>query len=335
MERIKRFFGNYYVSRGIRVIRVCILSFTIYGAGYRSGMADNIENPEEMKENLLKTIILQSGAMQILDSNTPDSKRLTKIGNRIIEAAKFYCNEKLEIEKEKEKQLKGSSTDLEAWEAACKRLRGEWSINYIDSDIPNAFVSNILPRNIFIQQGLITHIKPTDEELALILAHEISHLIHNHSNNLTALKGFLAALQLISFVFVDPTGGLGFYLFDIIFSKAENIYYAAFSRELETQADQTGLEIAAKACFETRGAGNVFLKFAEYRGVDGTKSGWTDSHPADAERVEYLRKASQEHNPEVHETHCKEVQAYLSLFKKKAIELTKHPGEHTEKNHSK
>mmetsp|Transcript_19371 Transcript_19371/g.20096 ORF Transcript_19371/g.20096 Transcript_19371/m.20096 type:complete len:352 (-) Transcript_19371:37-1092(-) len=328
MERLRAFFGNYFVARGIRAARVGILAFTIYGAGYRSGITDFIEDPEDMKDNLLKTVISQSGSSSILDPELSESKRIRVIGKRIIEAAQLYCKEKYEIELEKEKEKKGSNIEeLEKWKSACKRLKGEWTVNYIDSQVPNAFVSNILPRNIFVHEGLLKYIKPTDEELALILSHEVSHLIHNHSHNLSILKGFLAAVQLISFVFVDPTGGLGFYLFDFVFSKLENYYYASFSRELEVEADHTGIQIAAKACFETRGAGGVFLKFAEYRGVDGKTISWTDSHPADVDREAYLRQASETHNPENHPTHCQEIQSYLKLFKQKAIEAARDANE--------
>jgi predicted Zn-dependent protease len=269
-SRAKTVFGNYYIARGVRAVRVGVLAFTIYGAGYRSGITDFIEDPEEMHETLLKTVVSQSGGLKIIDPTAPGALRVKAIGHRIIEAAQTYCKEQLATANSEP----GNGTEVEYWEGAIKRLSGQWSISYLDAPTPNAFVSNLLPRHIFVHEGLIEQIQPSDEELALVMAHEISHLIHNHSQNLSILKGVLAAVQLISFVFVDPTGGLWFYFFDIAFSRFENIYYASFSRDVEIEADKTGIQIAAKACYETRGAAKVFLKFSEYHGKESTDWSW-------------------------------------------------------------
>jgi predicted Zn-dependent protease len=312
-SRVRTVFGNYYVARGIRAVRVGVLAFTIYGAGYRSGITDFIEDPEEMHETLLKTVVSQSGGMQTIDPSNANAARVRKIGYRIIEAAQVYCKE------QRDNLIKtdpSQKTEIEYWESAIKRVSGHWSISYLDAPTPNAFVSNLLPRHIFVHEGLIEEIKPSDEELALVMAHEISHIIHNHSQNLSILRGVLAAVQLISFVFVDPTGGLWFYFFDVAFSRFENIYYASFSRDVEIEADKTGIQIAAKACYETRGAGKVFLKFSEYRGVDSSNWSWVDSHPSDASREAYLSEESEVHNPEKHGDQCHQVGQYLQIFKK-------------------
>jgi predicted Zn-dependent protease len=320
-SRVRGFFGNYYVARGIRAVRVGVLAFTIYGAGYRSGVTDFIEDPEEMHETLLKTVISQAGGIKVVDKDNPDSKRVQMIGKRIIEAAKHYCDEQLIVAKSET----GNQVDVEYWEAAVKRLCGQWSISYLDAPTPNAFVSNLLPRHVFVHEGLVKEIQPSDEELALIMAHEISHLIHNHSQNLSILKGVLAAVQLISFVFVDPTGGLWFYFFDYAFSNLENYYYASFSRETEKEADMTGIKIAAMACYETRGAAKVFLRFSEYSGTDSSSWSWADSHPSDSSREDYLSKESELHNPDKHGAQCHQISQYLQLFKKKVIEHESHP----------
>jgi predicted Zn-dependent protease len=113
-------------------------------------------------------------------------------------------------------------------------------------------------------------------------------------------------------------GGLWFYFFDIAFSRFENIYYASFSRDVEIEADKTGIQIAAKACYETRGAAKVFLKFSEYHGKESTDWSWADSHPSDASREAYLREESEVHNPEKHGAQCHQMSQYLQIFKKAA-----------------
>lgn len=316
-ERIKNFgkafLGNYWVQRSFRVTRVGVLVFTVYSTGYRSGISDYVADPEEMRLNLLTNVIVQAGASSVLEEPDPLVKRLKKIGPRIVHAAQDYCKEQV------------TATDIdpnmtkekweEKWNSAVKRMSGSWTFLVIDSPIPNAFVSNIFPQMVFVHKGLFTEINPTDDELALIISHEISHLIHDHNHSQSDINLLLAALQLFGMVFVDPTG-TWFYVFDIGAARISKYLSASFSRHSETEADITGVQISARACFETRNAGKVFMKFAEYRGSDGTSTSWMDTHPADANREAYLQEASKLHNPETYNPSCKQVESYLDQFHK-------------------
>jgi Zn-dependent protease with chaperone function len=309
----KAFLGNYWVQRGFRVTRVGAIVFTVYSTGYRAGISDYVADPEQMRLNLLSNVIVQAGASSILEESDPLVKRLKRIGPRIVHAAQGYCEEQVTAS-----EIDPNSTKEEweeKWTVARKRMSGDWSFIVIDSDIPNAFVSNIFPQMVFVHKGLFTEIKPTDEELALIVAHEISHLIHDHSQNHSYINLILAVIQLFGMVFVDPTG-TWFYVFDIGAARLSKYISASYSRDTETEADITGVQIAARACFETREAGKVFLKFAEFKGHDGTASSWMDTHPADANREAYLREASELHNPETYNPSCKQVESYLDQFHK-------------------
>jgi hypothetical protein len=69
---------------------------------------------------------------------------------------------------------------LETWGKALKKLRGKWEVILIPDASVNAFVMSLCPKKVFVYAGLIEKLKLTDEELALILAHELSHAILDH-----------------------------------------------------------------------------------------------------------------------------------------------------------
>jgi Zn-dependent protease with chaperone function len=65
---------------------------------------------------------------------------------------------------------------VQEWEQARLRLEGEyadkqWQYIFIDSKLPNAFVTEILPQRFFITSSML-EIAETSDELALILGHE-------------------------------------------------------------------------------------------------------------------------------------------------------------------
>lgn len=307
-----RVLENYWVQRGFRLTRVGVLVLTVYNTGYRAGLSDFVADPDEMRRNLLTSVVYQAGATSLVDEQDPISKRLRRIAPRIVNAAKDYCEEQ---SKTKDVPVKDVEEWKEKWTGAVKRMQGEWKFVVIDSPVPNAFVSNILPQMIFVHKGLFTEIEPTDEELALILAHEVSHLIHDHTQFQSYFNLILVVAQLFALVFVDPTG-TWFYVFDMSAARLSSFLSAAYSRDTETEADITGVQIAARACFETREAGKVFLKFADFKGHDGSTNSWNNTHPADKDREAYLREASKLHNPEAYNPSCHQVESYLDQFHK-------------------
>ena len=83
-------------------------------------------------------------------------------------------------------------------------------------------------------------VKPTDDELGLILGHELSHLILKHSHDHNQLSAFLASFQLILLVFVDPTGMLSL-ITDFCASSVMKYIDNAYSRHDEEEADDLGI----------------------------------------------------------------------------------------------
>ena len=91
------------------------------------------------------------------------------------------------------KQYIHDDENVAKWLEAQLRVEGEtlngienWQYILVGTPTPNAFVSQLLPQRFFVTTGLFEQFVSNDDELAMILGHEISHLILGHlsqSNN--------------------------------------------------------------------------------------------------------------------------------------------------------
>ncbi len=191
----------------------------------------------------------------------------------------------------------------------------------------NAFVSGLCPRMVFVYTGLLRKTHATDDEIAMILGHELSHAILSHTEEKSDLDAYLIAIQLMILTLIDPLG-FSSLLFDYFTNSLRNLFNAGFSREEETEADSLGLRIMATACYDiTRGVG-IMQKLAMLKedipihpnhtyghGTHGhttpittttssevvtpqlpsrQSTGWFDSHPSSTERFEKLNELAAE-----------------------------------------
>jgi len=72
---------------------------------------------------------------------------------------------------------------------------------------PNAFVSEMLPKKIFVTTGLFDQFVKNDDELAIILGHEISHLIKGHCSKASGFESIIRGVEILVLM-LDPTEGL-------------------------------------------------------------------------------------------------------------------------------
>ena len=72
---------------------------------------------------------------------------------------------------------------------------------------PNAFVSEMLPQKIFVTTGLFDKFVNNDDELALILGHEVSHLIKGHLSTSSYMESWIRGAEILVLM-LDPTEGL-------------------------------------------------------------------------------------------------------------------------------
>ena len=152
----------------------------------------------------------------------------------------------------------------------------EWSVQVIDDPkTVNAWC--MAGGRMALYTGLIQKVDPTDDELAQVMGHEISHALANHTAERmsVAMASQLGALAVG--VASDSAAGM---------AAAQTAAAVAItlpnSRASETEADRIGIELAAKAGYDPRAAATLWQKMAK-AGGNGPPQ-FLSTHPAPGNR---------------------------------------------------
>jgi len=155
----------------------------------------------------------------------------------------------------------------------------------IDQAEPNAFAT---PGGyIFVSRGLMALIN-TEDELAGILAHEISHVTLRHHAR-QAQRGVLPAVLTMPGRAVGKVVGED--VGNMINSPLEAVgktYMASYGRGQEIEADRTGMHLAARAGYDPAslaGALQTLEHTVSLMTGENSKSSFFDSHPQTPTRV--------------------------------------------------
>lgn len=161
-----------------------------------------------------------------------------------------------------------------------------WSVQVIDDPkTVNAFC--MAGGKMAIYTGLVEKIKPSDDEIAAVMGHEISHALLQHSREQMseqAVAGVGVALIGASAVsnsdqqMRETVAGLG----------AMTLILLPHSRTAESEADQLGLELAAKAGYNPHSAVTLWEKMIKESGSNSSFD-WLSTHPASPKRIEALQ----------------------------------------------
>jgi Zn-dependent protease with chaperone function len=181
----------------------------------------------------------------------------------------------------------------------------------INTPVPNAFVTEMLPQRVFVTTGLFEEFVKNDDELAMIMGHEISHLIKGHSSEGNLIEFMFRGLE-ITFLMLDPTEGMLSLAIASFLASARNALLASNSREHEREADELGCKLAAMACFDTEKGANIFKRMHDFdvgKGGGGERN-IMSSHPASMERYDFVRQLSKTVNPD-HYSHCSTLQKQI------------------------
>jgi Zn-dependent protease with chaperone function len=250
--------------------------------------------------------------------------QVAAVGHKIVTAARALVQEKLRGSIEAARlQVPADLTDqamilqainqneaVEYWSSAWERLQGEdnshykvWQYVFVDSDTPNAFVTELLPCRFFITTGILK-VAETPDELAVVLGHEISHLILGHISERNQVEVFLRTVEIL-LLSLDPSEGALSLLVVAGLAGLRQALTAAHSREHEREADELGLQLAARACFDTQSGVDVMYKMHQMSvsaaSGDATKDTpvsmkLLDTHPPSLQRWELLKKQSETEN---------------------------------------
>ena len=163
----------------------------------------------------------------------------------------------------------------------------KWEVNVEKNDQVNAYC---MPGGkIMVFTGLIEKMKTTDDELAEVIGHEISHALREHGRERMSLayaqQGGIALLAAVLGSKKNAATGLalgGATMGTQLFFALPN------SRTQETEADRMGLELAARAGFNPNAAITLWTKMAQDSGKKPAE--FLSDHPADKTRIDDLSK---------------------------------------------
>jgi Zn-dependent protease with chaperone function len=138
-----------------------------------------------------------------------------------------------------------------------------------------------------IYTGLIEKLNATDDEIAAVMGHEISHALREHARERISRQmvtqtavGIAGAL----FGIGDVGQGLGNMVADVTLNLPN-------SRTHEVEADRMGVELAARAGYDPRAAIALWEKMAKASG-GGQPPKWLSTHPSHEDRINDLRAYS-------------------------------------------
>jgi predicted Zn-dependent protease len=169
--------------------------------------------------------------------------------------------------------------ETEAW---------EWSVRVIDDpDTVNAWC--MAGGRMAIYTGLIDQLDATDDEIAQVMGHEISHALLAHTaERMSRAMALQLGLTAAAISQSDSSSGQfavqGAAVAAIIALELPN------SRNSEAEADVVGIEIAAKAGYDPRAAETLWAKMAEVGGDGESRFDFFSTHPAPVKRMETLRE---------------------------------------------
>jgi len=164
-----------------------------------------------------------------------------------------------------------------------------WEAHVISLDEVNAWC---MPHGkMAIYTGLINKLQATDDELAAVMGHEIAHALREHSRE-----------QMSQQALIQTGIGLGGALLGIgdmgqsLAGMVANVTLELpKSRTAEKEADDIGIELAARAGYNPQAAISLWQKMEKLASSQPPK--WLSTHPPHADRVADLQNQAQKVMP--------------------------------------
>ncbi len=152
----------------------------------------------------------------------------------------------------------------------------KWEVNILNSNQINAFC---MPGGkIAFYTGILEQLKLTDDEVAMIMGHEVAHALREHARermgkNAATNIGINLGAQLL---------GLGSASSQLA-SLGGQLLSLKFGREDESEADLVGMELAARAGYNPRAGVSLWQKMGA--ASKGAPPQFLSTHPSGPSRI--------------------------------------------------
>ena len=195
---------------------------------------------------------------------------------------------KIEAGTEREKKVREITDRLVA---QAVRVRPDakgwaWEVKVIDDPkTVNAFC--MAGGKMAIYSGMWEKLKATDDEIAQVMGHEIAHALADHTRERMSIAMTSAAVTTAAAVAITVAGGderaglalTGAQLASVLAIQLPN------SRESEAEADQIGIELAARAGYDPKAAVTLWQKMGK---EGGGPPEFLSTHPSPQNRAARL-----------------------------------------------
>jgi len=162
-----------------------------------------------------------------------------------------------------------------------------WEVNLLNSDQVNAFC---MPGGrIAFFTGILRKLNMTDDEVAMVMGHEIAHALREHArkrqgeSQLAAIAGKVGGIAASALFGIDPN------LTDFGGRMAAQAAVLKFSRGEETEADLVGIDLAARAGFDPRAGIALWQKMGAVNARAPIE--FLSTHPSGDTRIGEMNKS--------------------------------------------
>ncbi len=224
------------------------------GADRSQMMLVSSEQLEQMSADAYAAVKADAAKQGTLNTNGPLVQRVRRIAANIAPQSRVFRE------------------DTSSW---------PWETNVITSDVMNAFV---MPGGrIMFYSGLIDQLQLTDDEIAIVMGHEIAHALREHAREqVSQAMAAQTAIGVGASIF-----GLGQGSADLAAAGYQALLATRFSRNHESEADRIGLELSARAGYDPRAGITLWQKMSAAN-QGGRPPEFLSSHPSDAARIRHI-----------------------------------------------
>ena len=155
-----------------------------------------------------------------------------------------------------------------------------WEVIVLQSKEINAFC---MPGGkIAFYTGILDQLKLSDDEVAMVMGHEMSHALREHAREQmgkSAVTG-MGASVISSLLGLGRTG-------DMVLNAGRSLLNLSFGRKDETEADLVGMELAARAGYDPRAGLTLWKKMGDAN--KGAPPQFLSTHPASGTRIQDIQ----------------------------------------------
>ena len=151
----------------------------------------------------------------------------------------------------------------------------KWEVNLLGSKQVNAFC---MPGGkIAFYSGILDQLKLTDDEVAMVMGHEIAHALREHARERMGKAALANGVGIVAQVL-----GAG-QLTQAAIGGGSNLLMLKYGREDESESDLIGMELAARAGFDPRAGVSLWQKMGA--ASKGAPPQFLSTHPSGPTRI--------------------------------------------------